>query len=133
MRIVLDTNVLLVSISDRSKTHWIYEKLINGEYELAVTNAILNEYQEKITQHWNAEVAQFVIRTLLELSNVNFITVFYRLNLIVSDPDDNAFVDCAFAANAHYIVSHDKHFDVLKNLDFPVIKVIRIDEFQKVL
>ncbi len=130
MRIVLDTNVLLVSISDRSKTHWIYQKLISGEYQLAVTNAILNEYQEKIEERWSAEVAQFVIRTLLELPNVNFITVFYRLNLIVNDPDDNAFVDCAFAANAHYIVSHDKHFNVLKTLDFPVIKVIKIDEFE---
>jgi uncharacterized protein len=47
MLVVLDTNVLLVSISDRSKTHWIYEKLIEGEYELAITNSILNEYQEK--------------------------------------------------------------------------------------
>jgi uncharacterized protein len=51
MLVVLDTNVLLVSVSNRSKVHWIYEKLINGEYELAVTNSISNEYQEKIEQH----------------------------------------------------------------------------------
>ena len=33
--------------------------------------------------------------------------------------DDNKFVDCAFAANATYIVSDDKHYDVLKEVDFP--------------
>jgi uncharacterized protein len=130
MLIVLDTNVLLVSISERSKTHWIYQKLISGEYELAVTNTILNEYQEKISQHWNVEVAQFVIRTLLELPNVKFVSIFFRLNLITADADDNAFVDCAFASNAHYIVSHDKHFEVLKYINFPSIKVIKIDDFK---
>jgi uncharacterized protein len=56
--------------------------------------------------------------------------VFYHLDLISADPDDNAFVDYAFAANAKYIVSHDRHLDILKSINFPVIKVIKIDEFR---
>jgi hypothetical protein len=32
--IVLDTNILLVSISSRSLYHWIFKKLINGEFDL---------------------------------------------------------------------------------------------------
>jgi len=38
-------------------------------------------------------------------------------------------VDCAFAANATYIVSDDKHYDVLKEVDFPQILVLKLKEF----
>jgi rRNA-processing protein FCF1 len=31
-KIVLDTNVLLVSISDRSKLHWIFKSLLETQY-----------------------------------------------------------------------------------------------------
>ena len=48
---------------------------------------------------------------------------------IESDHDDNKFVDCAFAANATYIVSDDKHYDVLKEVDFPQILVLKLKEF----
>jgi len=40
LKVVLDTNVLLVSISSRSKYHWIYDKLLADEYDLFVTNEI---------------------------------------------------------------------------------------------
>lgn len=31
--------------------------------------------------------------------------VYYHLHLITADPDDDKFVDCAFKANAKYIVT----------------------------
>ena len=37
--------------------------------------------------------------------------------------------DCAFAANATYIVSDDKHYDVLKEINFPQIIVLKLKEF----
>ena len=41
----------------------------------------------------------------------------------------NKFVDCAIAGNADYIVTHDKHFNVLKGMGFPEVKILRTDEF----
>jgi len=38
-------------------------------------------------------------------------------------------VDCAFAANATYIVSDDKHFDILKEISFPKLLVLKLKEF----
>ena len=38
LKIVLDTNVFLVSISPKFKYYWIYEKLQNDEYDLLVSN-----------------------------------------------------------------------------------------------
>ena len=44
-------------------------------------------------------------------------------NLIQSDSDDNKFVDCCVTANAQYIVSNDRHFDILKHIEFPHVNV----------
>ncbi len=57
----------------------------------------------------------------------------YRFTLIVDDPDDDKFVDCAVAGNADFIVSHDKHYNVLKNIPFPKVNVIKIPEFKEIL
>lgn len=133
MRIVLDTNILLVAISDRSKHHWVYKSLLEGKYELAVTTSILNEYEEKIGEHWHPDVAQAVIRTLLELPNVFPTIIHFEFALISKDPDDNKFVDCAVAGNARYLVSNDTDFSVLQQIDFPKVEVIRMDAFKAVL
>lgn len=58
MKIVLNTNVLLVSISDKSKHHWLYKALLDGEFDLYITNDILTEYEEKISVHWHPNVAK---------------------------------------------------------------------------
>jgi putative PIN family toxin of toxin-antitoxin system len=131
MRIVLDTNVLLVSISDRSPHHWIFLGLTQGKYELCVTTEILLEYAEVIEQHMGTEVSESVQGTLDNLSNVHLITSYFRFDLIKKDRDDNKFVDCAIAANAHYIVSEDKDFRVLKKIAFPKVEVLGLEKFRK--
>jgi uncharacterized protein len=47
--------------------------------------------------------------------------------------DGNKFMDCAFAANAHFLVSDDRSFRVLKNLSFPKVEVMTLEEFAKML
>jgi putative PIN family toxin of toxin-antitoxin system len=130
---VIDTNVLLVSVSDRSKYHWLYKSVVENKFSIALTNDILTEYEEKIAEHWHPEVAANVIRVLLELPNVKLATSYFNLNIITADPDDNKFVDCAFAANADYIITNDSHFNVLKKVGFPIIRVVNIDAFKEIL
>ena len=74
-------------------------------------------------------VATNVIHLLLESEFVEFINPYFRLHLIEADHDDDKFVDCAFAANAAFIVSDDKHYDVLKDISFPKILVLKLKEF----
>ena len=100
-----------------------------GEYVLCVSTEILEEYAEIITEKMSVQVAANVIRLLLESKNVEFVTPYFKLNLLEVDHDDNKFVDCAFAANATFIVSDDKHFEVLKRVDFPRILVLKLREF----
>jgi putative PIN family toxin of toxin-antitoxin system len=133
LKVVIDTNVLLVSISDRSSSHWLFQAVIEKRIEVFVTTGILNEYEEKISEHWSPEVAMAIIRMLLEFSNVYLTTVWYNLGLIMQDEDDNKFCDCAFASNADYIITNDKHFNILSAISFPKIKTIRLEDLQKIL
>ena len=131
-KVVLDTNVLLVSISEKSKLHWIFKSLVDKRYELCVTTDILNEYAEIIEQKMGRDVGESVLGMIENLSNTTFITNYYRFQLL-NDEDDDKFVDCAIAANADFIVSHDKDFNVLKSINFPSVKVIDTGVFWEIL
>ncbi len=133
MNIVLDTNCLLMSLSRRSPYYPVWRDFVEGKYTLCVTNDILVEYEEILTDKVGAEIASNVITAILDLPNTKMIQVYYHLRLITADPDDDKFVDCAFKANARYIVTQDHHYDVLKQTPFPFIDVVGIDEFIEVL
>lgn len=132
-KIVLDTNVLLVSISSKSEMHWIFQKLLQEEFELVVSNEILLEYEEVISRKYSVEVAIDVIRTLLLLPNVIKSEIYFRWALLLADADDNKFVDCAVASNADYIVTNDKDFKPLEKVDFPSVEVVDISGFKELL
>ncbi|MCW3107525.1 MAG: putative toxin-antitoxin system toxin component, family [Segetibacter sp.] len=133
MLVVVDTNALLVSISDRSKFHWLYKVTIEKKIRIAITNEILTEYEEQIAFHWHPEVAINVIRSLLELPTTLRAIIYFNLHLIENDEDDNKFVDCAFASNSDHIISNDKDFNILKSISFPSLNVLSIEQFKEVL
>lgn len=56
MKLVIDTNIILVSISEYSPHHWVFKSLLNKEYTLCVTNEILLEYEEIVTRYLGQEV-----------------------------------------------------------------------------
>lgn len=73
-KVVLDTNVLLVSISEPSKLHWVFKTLLEGEYTLCVTTDILAEYAEIIDQHMGVTASESVLGVLENLTNIELIT-----------------------------------------------------------
>ena len=129
MRIVLDTNCLLASLSRHSVYYPVWKGLQTGKYVLCLSNDILTEYEEIIGLKTSTEVARNVVGLLLKSKNVEFVDAYYKWRLIEADHDDDKFVDCAFAANATYIVSDDKHFDVLETIPFPRIAVLKLQQF----
>ncbi len=70
---------------------------------------------------------------LSELPNIEFINTYYQWNLISADPDDNKYSDCAIAFNADYLVTEDKHFNILTTVPFPEVPTLSLDEFMKIL
>ena len=131
--IVLDTNCLFPCLTSKSKYHTVWTSFLNEHYRLCVSNEIMNEYEEILANRISPTFADMIIHVILNSENVIFAQPSYRFNLITIDSDDNKFVDCAIVTNADYIVSQDKHFNILKKIDFPKVNVIRIEEFAQKL
>ena len=129
--VVIDTNCLLQIIARKSPYRPIWDAFLAGRYDLCVSNEILEEYQEILEQQISTTVAENVVLLILNQSNVQFVDPYFRLGLITADPDDNKFVDCAFAAGADYLVSEDNHFNVLRKTPFPQLNIVTLDEFMQ--
>ncbi|MCH5308132.1 MAG: putative toxin-antitoxin system toxin component, PIN family [Prevotella sp.] len=129
--IVIDTNSLIMAISARNVYHKIWQAFLAGHFNLCVSNEILEEYAEVITRNISVNVARYIVFAIMERKNVKQVAPSYKWNLIISDPDDNKFVDCAIAANARFIVTEDHHFNVLREIPFPSVDVVNIDQFLK--
>jgi putative PIN family toxin of toxin-antitoxin system len=127
--VVIDTNCLLQIIARKSPYRPIWDAFLKGHFELCVSNEILEEYQEILEQQITQTVAENIVLLILNQENVQLVDAHFRLGLITADPDDNKFVDCAFAAGADYLVSEDSHFNVLRNTPFPQLNLVTLDEF----
>ena len=89
----------------------------------------MNEYEEVLSSKTNKEIARNVVEAIARLSTTYYQEAYYHFGLIKTDPDDNKFVDCAVAADAEYIVTNDKHFEVLKTIPWPKLSVVKIKDF----
>lgn len=107
--------------------------MINGKFDLLLSNDILSEYTEVIERKANAIVASNIAEMLLNLDNLSKVEVYFAWRLIGNDPDDNKYADAAIVGAADFIVSNDQHFKILKSVDFPKVNVIRIDEFLSII
>ena len=127
--VVIDTNCLLQIIAKKSPYRPIWDAFLEGKFQLCVSNEILDEYQEILEQQITPTIAQNVVLLILNKMNVILVDPHFRLGLITADPDDNKFVDCAFAAGADFLVSEDNHFKLLNKTPFPQLNVVSLDEF----
>ncbi len=77
------------------------------------------EYQEVVSRTSGPEAWLDLARLmeLIELTSGNLIRIspHFQFHVINADPDDNAFTDCAIAANADYVITEDAHFFPLAN------------------
>ena len=132
-RIVLDTNCLLQSLPSKSPYHKIWTDVLCGKISLCVNTEILDEYEEILSQKINSEVATNVVEAIARLHTTFYQEIYVHFGLIRDDEDDNKFADCAVASGAEFIVTNDRHYNILKRTPWPDIKVMNIKEFIKVL
>jgi len=133
MKIVLDTNCLIVCLPVTSRYYCLWQAFRDIQIILCYTTDIINEYSEVLSRFYHQQFVNDVINELLLSPNVIKGNNYYKWNLIFSDFDDNKFVDCALNAGADFIVTNDKHFGLLKDVNFPKINVIDIDSFKQLI
>lgn len=133
MRVVIDTNCLLVCIPRQAKHRWLFDAIQEGRFEVAISTEILSEYAEQLQAFYTPTIAENVLKLLLELPKLVPTEIFFNWNLISNDPDDNKFVDCYVAANADYLVTNDRHYRGLQRVGFPPITCVTLDEFRNLI
>lgn len=133
MRVVIDTNCLIASIPANGDYFWLYLAFRTNQFTWVVSTEILEEYEEQLSEFYSPETADIVLKILTTSPNVELAVPYFRLGLMVNDPDDNKFSDLAISTNAHYLVSNDRHFNIFKKIDFPPLNVVKLQEFKKIL
>ncbi len=133
MRIVLDTNVLLVALPAQSPFFPIFQAFLDEKITLCISNEILSEYEEQLGKRYGMALTGTRLNDIFKMNNVKKVEAYYHWQLIRQDPDDDKFVDCAIAANADFIVTNDRHFDILRTVEFPLVDIIKAEAFLNVL
>ena len=133
MKVVVDTNVLLVAIPHRSKYRPIFDAYLNNTISLVVTTAIFFEYREILNNFSKTGVGDFIEESLLSAANVIVPQIYYQWDLIEADADDNKFTDAYLAADADYLITNDAHFNAVRDASFPPVKIVTSDEFLGIL
>jgi putative PIN family toxin of toxin-antitoxin system len=133
MKVVLDSNVLLVAIGRKSRFRPIWDKFIEGQYQLIVSEEVLHEYEEILKQRSAPGVAELVSDIFIESPDIIYTRVYYFWNAITQDPDDNKFFDVAAAANADFLVTNDAHFNEAAKIPFPHINIISSEAFLELI
>ena len=128
-KIVVDTNCLLMCVSANSPYHKLWSDFIEGKVAWCVSTEILAEYNEILALHTSPWFAEVVVNTIVNNETTIRVAPTFFFHLIQADPDDNKFVDCAVCGNAEFIVSNDSHFRILNEIDFPKVKVVRIEDY----
>ena len=133
MKVVIDSNIFVMCLNPLSSYNRVFTELVKGSYTLVLSTDISFEYIEIFHQKFQNVKADLITKLFSESPYVTDIDVHYKWRLITTDPDDDKFVDCAVAANADHLVTNDKHFNILKQIDFPKVDCITINEFMELL
>ena len=125
LKVIIDTNIFITTIGRKSPFRWIFDAIIEGDLILCVSNSILLEYREILERKNGVIVAENVINFLVVHPFVEKYDIFFDLDLIPVDKDDNKFSDCAFASGA-MLITNDGHFKDLPKLNFPKISLMSL-------
>lgn len=117
MIVCIDTNVLPGMFGRTAPFLALRRGLLARRLTWALSTEILLEYEEVVAREMGAGAVERLM-VFIELADrargvIRRVSRSFRFHTITSDPDDDAFVDCAIAANADFIITSDHHFKAL--------------------
>jgi putative PIN family toxin of toxin-antitoxin system len=124
-RVVVDTNVFVSSFWGGNPEKLV-RLFIQGKVALILSPAIIEEVERVLARILgkNPDVADLISLLKLKAIVVSPQKVF---STIKDDPHDNKFLDCAFAGEAQFIVSGDRH--LLRLRKFKDVRIVTVKEF----
>jgi putative PIN family toxin of toxin-antitoxin system len=130
-RVVFDTNILFSAIGWRGNPHRCVQAARQRRCSSITCEPILAELAEqlRLKRGFDARRAEEAAEAIRTFSQV--VAIGGGLKVVAADPDDDAVVECAVVAEAHFIVSGDKHLLGLgKHQD---ITILRATDFLSLL
>ena len=128
IRVVVDTNVFISSFFGGNPRK-IIDLRKSGEITLCLSGPIVDEYIKVLRRLGLQNEKE--LEELLSLFAHGFHLIFTaktpKISVVVEDPDDDKFFECAVALKAKYIVTGDKA--VKRVEDYMNIKVVSPAEF----
>lgn len=131
MKVVLDTNIFVSGIHWNGSSEKILRAWMNKNFDLVSSLPIIEELV-RILMSFKVSLDPDDISwwESLILEKAILVVPTEKIN-IVTDPDDNKFVEAALEGEAHFIISKDKHLLFLK--EYRGIKVLHPDDFLELL
>jgi len=114
---IFDTNVFISAFLSKSPTSPAKELLTrwrHGEFILVVCQEQMDELLAKLLQF---RISEHLIVSLI--ADIELLAESFHLDrrsiprVILSDPDDDVMIACAVQARADFLVTNDRHFDIL--------------------
>lgn len=131
----LDTNILISALGWKGNPKKVFDKIINGEVELIISDEQFNELSEALEYpkfHFTQEQKDRFKSLILETATV--VKPVEKIDMIKEDPDDNMVLEAAVAGTVEYIVTGDP--DLLDLKEFRGIKIVTargfLEELNKV-
>ena len=128
LKVVMDTNVFVSGVFFSGPPYKILNAWQSGEFELVVSQEILDEYQ-RVGEILGKEHPKIDLNPILNFV-IEHAKVYKPAKLkgpVCEDPDDDKFFACALASESRIIISGDKH--LLKVSGYEGIEVMKPREF----
>lgn len=129
MKLVIDTNIFFAGLYYESYYTPIVYHLYHKRANVLISNSILLEYEEVLHRRYPPSALTDFFEFIHHSENVIFVNPAYRFRLPVVDKSDQKFVDCAICGGADFLITNDKHFNILKDVQFPKLQIIKAEIF----
>lgn len=133
-RVVLDTNVLVSGLVGKGNPRRVLDIIFSGRVSLSLSASILAEYERVLQRPKFSRYAEFAVYASSTLKSLQSIARFVEPTITVRvcpDPDDNKFLELAFAAQAHYLVTGNKRHFPLR--DYRGTEIVSPGEFVRLV
>lgn len=127
LRVTADTNIYISALQFGGQPLRLLELARDEKIVLTTSPVILREIAEVLRDKFKRSDDD-IEQAMQHLSRIaETVIPSQRINAVTNDPDDNAIIECAVAAEANFIVSGDRH--LLSLAQYGGIQIMKVADF----
>lgn len=125
--VVFDTNIYISALFWKGPSYRLVQRALDGHLHVNISASILDEIDTVLERDFGIEKEkrEGMIRFVLLFAQI--VVPKEKVDIIKDDPDDNAILECALAAEATFVISQDKHLLAIGN--YAGILIMHLEEF----